>query len=521
MALVCAILASGGLLAVGPARLAAAFSDTRTIAFYNIHTKETLTVLYKRKGQYVPEAMDKIDWILRDWRRNEKTKMDPKTIDILWEMHTELGSAEPIHVISGYRSPGTNDMLRRTVGGQASNSQHITGKAVDVSFPDVPIRQVRYAAMVRELGGVGYYPTSGIPFVHVDTGRVRHWPRMPRHELALLFPNGSSKHHPSDGSPISADDVRAARASHRDLAGQMTAFFDLRRSPKPPRVPGASPGAPGSDIQVAGTGAAMPRPPVAQPGAPADTQVAGTQVAALTPMGAPLGPPRQPVTAEPRLLAEPRRAVRPPRTGTGVTPADQAALAGLMTRVTPSDAPLPAGEPQLVQGPRPVPRSTEPATIGDVLALVGQPRTAWIEQAALDPATAPDAATSTSVMSDAPPPSLWDTVFAAAPEFDEEHPEELAYRPFPIGPLLTATVSIDDPEVSRFTAPDIVRVLKVIDDVTVPPLRFRPDRETAETMWGQQARGEPVTLADGTLGDGAEDLPTTLIPRGVPTVTAP
>ena len=71
----------------------------------------------------------------------------------------------------------TNEMLRKTRGGQASQSQHITGKAVDIAFPDVPVKQMRYSAMIRERGGVGYYPTSGIPFVHVDTSRVRHWPR--------------------------------------------------------------------------------------------------------------------------------------------------------------------------------------------------------------------------------------------------------------------------------------------------------------------------------------------------------
>ena len=81
-------------------------------------------------------------------------------------------------------------MLRNTVGGQASESRHITGQAADVQFPDVALKQMRYAAMVREKGGVGYYPTSATPFVHVDTDRVRAWPRLPRFELALLFPNG-------------------------------------------------------------------------------------------------------------------------------------------------------------------------------------------------------------------------------------------------------------------------------------------------------------------------------------------
>ena len=82
--------------------------------------------------------------ILRDWRRNEATKMDPELIDLLWEVHSELGSAEPIHIISGYRSRGTNDLLRKTVGGQAKESRHILGKAADVHFPDVPVKALRY-----------------------------------------------------------------------------------------------------------------------------------------------------------------------------------------------------------------------------------------------------------------------------------------------------------------------------------------------------------------------------------------
>jgi hypothetical protein len=98
--------------------------------------------------------------------------MDPATIDLLWEMHTELGSKEPIHVICGHRSEKTNNMLRRTVGGQAKQSQHISGKAIDAAFPDIPVKQMRYSALIRERGGVGYYPTSGIPFVHVIRARL-------------------------------------------------------------------------------------------------------------------------------------------------------------------------------------------------------------------------------------------------------------------------------------------------------------------------------------------------------------
>ncbi|MEE8530967.1 MAG: DUF882 domain-containing protein, partial [Hyphomicrobium sp.] len=155
----------------------AASRSTRTISLYHIHTKETLTVTYKKNGKFVPDALKKINWHMRDWRENTEVEIDPRLVDLLWEMHTELGSKEPIHIICGYRSAKTNNMLRRTRGGQAKRSFHISGKAIDASFPDVPVKRMRYSALIRERGGVGYYPTSGIPFVHVDVGRVRAWPR--------------------------------------------------------------------------------------------------------------------------------------------------------------------------------------------------------------------------------------------------------------------------------------------------------------------------------------------------------
>lgn len=159
----------------GISRLGARTDTDRTLSFYNIHTKERLTVTYMRDGKRDPAAMKKIDWMMRDWRRDEATTMDPNLVDLIWEVHTELGSKEPIHVISGFRSSKTNEKLRSGGGGQAKNSRHILGMAADIHFPDVPLKQIRYSGLVRERGGVGYYPTSGVPFVHLDTGRVRRW----------------------------------------------------------------------------------------------------------------------------------------------------------------------------------------------------------------------------------------------------------------------------------------------------------------------------------------------------------
>ena len=194
------MIALGGLALVASAALglqlvskATALPGTRTISFYETHTRENLTITYKRYGQYIPSAMRKINYILRDWRTNQVVRMDPKLIDLLWEIHTGLGSRKPIHILSGYRSPKTNAMLRRRSRAVSRYSRHMFGMASDVRFPDISIERLRNFAMLKQRGGVGYYRGS---FVHVDVGSVRHWPRMSKQQLAKLFPNGNSLHVP-------------------------------------------------------------------------------------------------------------------------------------------------------------------------------------------------------------------------------------------------------------------------------------------------------------------------------------
>ena len=176
----------------------------RTLNLYNIHTKESLRITYKRNGRFDSAALAKLNGFLRDWRREDETKMDPKLFDMLWEVHREVKSKGPIHVVSGYRSPKTNAMLRSRSAnsGVAQTSQHMLGKAVDFSIPDADVAAVRAAALRIQGGGVGYYPRSGVPFVHMDTGNVRHWPRMTRDQLAKVFPDGRTLHMPTDGKPM-------------------------------------------------------------------------------------------------------------------------------------------------------------------------------------------------------------------------------------------------------------------------------------------------------------------------------
>jgi len=260
-----------------------AAAEERRLQIFSVNTEERIDVVYKRNGEYVPDALDKIDWIMRDWRRDEQTKMSRELIDLLWEVQQQVGSKEPIHLISGYRSQKTNNMLRKTKGGQARKSQHILGNAMDVHFPDVPVKRLRNAGLIRQYGGVGYYPTSAIPFVHLDVGRVRHWPRLPRQELALLFPSGSSKHVPADGKPLRKKDVKIALAKLEEK-GKPLPWATRQQLERAPRPVLASLGPISGFSLGSGTSAAAPvrtasGVPSAEPAAPARKPIVRTEVA--------------------------------------------------------------------------------------------------------------------------------------------------------------------------------------------------------------------------------------------------
>jgi uncharacterized protein YcbK (DUF882 family) len=194
---------------------AAATGDTRTLSFQHTHRDDAITVTFKRNGRYDEDGLKKLNYFLRDWRNDDQTKMDPRLFDILWEVSREVGAKEPIHIISSYRSPQTNAMLRRRSHGVAQYSQHMLGNAIDFFIPGVPLEQLRIAGLRLQRGGVGYYPTSGSPFVHVDVGSVRHWPRMTHDQLARVFPDGKTVHVPSDGTPLKNYQVALAEVQRR------------------------------------------------------------------------------------------------------------------------------------------------------------------------------------------------------------------------------------------------------------------------------------------------------------------
>ncbi len=149
--------------------------------------------------------------------------MDPRLLDLVWEVYKRSGGKDYIHIVSAYRSPTTNNMLRNRSRstGVAKKSQHMLGKAMDFYVPGVKLSTLRALAMQMQVGGVGYYPTSGSPFVHLDVGNVRAWPRMSRQELARIFPNGQTMHLPADGlaaAGIQSGDceLQEARRPHLD-----------------------------------------------------------------------------------------------------------------------------------------------------------------------------------------------------------------------------------------------------------------------------------------------------------------
>lgn len=167
--------AAGSLaaLAFAPLPAFARPSAARELSFYHTHTSEKLTVVYAENGRYVPQALGEINYLLRDFRSGDVHAIDPRLLDILHGVQERTGSAGTFEVISGFRSPVTNEMLRHQSSGVAQNSMHLKGQAIDVRLTGAQTANLRRAAIAMRQGGVGYYPESD--FVHLDTGRVRTW----------------------------------------------------------------------------------------------------------------------------------------------------------------------------------------------------------------------------------------------------------------------------------------------------------------------------------------------------------
>lgn len=163
----CALLSNQSAWAARPR------PTTRALSFYNLHTDESLSTTYWDQGDYVQDGLVQIDHHLRDFRTGDIKHIDRGLLDLLHDLLTVLKADEPLHVISGYRSPETNAMLARRSNKVARRSYHVRGMAIDIRLPNRYTTELRDAGLVLGRGGVGYYPESD--FVHLDTGPVRRW----------------------------------------------------------------------------------------------------------------------------------------------------------------------------------------------------------------------------------------------------------------------------------------------------------------------------------------------------------
>ncbi|ACM27668.1 DUF882 domain-containing protein [Rhizobium rhizogenes] len=279
-----------------------ASGETRSLKIYFVHTGEKAVITYKRDGKFDPAGLEKLNRILRDWRKNQPTKMNPHLFDLIWQVYRESGSHEFINVVCGFRSPGTNEMLRTRSAhtGVAKKSQHMLGNAMDFYIPDVKLTKLREIGMKLQVGGVGYYPTSGSPFVHMDVGGVRAWPRMDRQELVRLFPDGKTMHIPADGRP---------------LPGYQQAVADYKRrmSSDDIQIASSSPSRRGFFARLFGGGGVDEEEDNADTGAPA--AAAPTTLVAKNTQRAPVatddGDDSQPVTQQVASVNAPVPQVRP------------------------------------------------------------------------------------------------------------------------------------------------------------------------------------------------------------------
>lgn len=424
-----------------------AAGETRSLKLYFIHTGEKAVITYKRNGKFDPKGLEQLNRFLRDWRKNQPTKMDPRLFDLIWEVYRQSGSRDYINVVCGFRSPATNEMLRgrSRQSGVAEKSQHMLGKAMDFFIPDVKLATLRGIGMKMQVGGVGFYPKSGSPFVHMDVGGVRAWPRMSRDELVRLFPNGNTIHIPADGKPLPGYQQAMADYKRRASGTQIEIASASESAPKHKTLFAALFGG-GADEQEDDTDDSAPAavakatPPKAEPAAPAEPQQ--TEVADLN---APV-PQVRPAFSNQPAGSEMASALVAPSSGNA---AQQALAAALPTdqaqpqqfadlsaysipvpsllgqRRAPGDAEVASVDPNMQNG-MPVPTPVErPAVAENLLAAADADPEAEADEAdqdTLSPAVAAaleqqnDKAAESDVASHQPEMSVEQAIAAAMPQ---------------------------------------------------------------------------------------------------------
>ncbi len=467
--------------------VADAARDERTISLYEIHLKETTTVTFKRDGKYIPEALKKLNYAMRDWRNGEVIKMDPKLFDLVWQLHKESGSKYPVHVISGHRSSRTNASLRRRGGGQAKKSQHIRGKAMDIHFPDVPMSQVRKAAFKLEVGGVGYYPTSAIPFVHVDTARVRAWPRMGRQQLAMLFPYGHTKHRPSRGGPLTLRDQKRARVRLAMLARKnKTRILLANASKQQGHVPGSGLLA---KATLAGKAKVTAQPVIL-------ASLSGKQSDLLEVPGLNRHQGQlwinQAGNQTPSLSKLSRKTVSSPagkwsaQAATRKTPLQLASLTPAGARATTPDFKRSPRARLWVNG-----SSQRASWTTNRKSQNGQGN--GTKSTATQNLPSMAALTPTAQRPQATLQQTFDVERVAyAPAFDEEHPDELSYRPFQLLPLMSDKPVAQNTMLVAMVEPKYELVHELLLSSENIPMQFRPSSSEAHALWNAQFKGKAI-----------------------------
>ena len=489
------------LTALTPAQTqnAAANGDTRTISLHHTHSGESIQATFRVNGQYDPNILQKLNHFLRDWRNDDTIKMDPRLFDVVWETYRESGSQEPIQIVSAYRSPQTNAMLRRRSKAVAEYSQHMLGKAMDMHYTDVPMSRVREIAMRLQRGGVGYYPTAGSPFVHLDVGNVRAWPRMSYDQLARLFPDGKTVHLPTNGQPLARyDEARAELDSGASMPSmaqvQSKGFFERlfgggdeeevvaaapRTGPRSrvatymenrnqariqPAAPAPAPEEPRRSPLIEQAQRNLPQGETYLSPAP----LAAAPLPLARPTSAAAEPPRQTAAMDPRLSDAPLPTRRPPE----LAPVQMAALNAPLPPVRPAELRPP--EPRVAEQPKPEPRPMELRP-----AEIRQPdmRQPDLRQAELRPEP-------TRIARPTELPAVITGAPASAPP-----PAALAYAATPEAPTPTARPPLPSPRfVARTPAPRLELVAAKVDRGTLTALI----RSASVTQMAAPARAAPA-----------------------------
>jgi uncharacterized protein YcbK (DUF882 family) len=281
----CTALAAFALLFGGRGlETAVANGDTRTITLHHIHTNEDITITFKRDGRYDEEALKKLNWFVRDWRKDEEIAMDPHLYDLVWEAAREVGGNKVIYIVCGYRSPETNAMLHARSNGVADHSQHMLGKAMDFYIPGASLEELRNVGLRLQHGGVGYYPTSGSPFVHLDVGNVRHWgPPISDAEMAKIMSGhavqvaAADKHAPmAPTAPYKKPAAKDQDATAKPAQGFALASLDSKpvvRAASAATTPAKTASPSATSAATSGTGMRVPK--AAAPVKTADAQSSG------------------------------------------------------------------------------------------------------------------------------------------------------------------------------------------------------------------------------------------------------